>query len=366
MARQDGRKAVTEQADVRTGQGQPKLDREAFAERYRQRFKDPIFNHAQAEIDRLIDLAWDGYRQGRKAPVTRKAGAGFTDPDYDLSVDWLAAHDAIIDAGRRQRDPASPTRVLLICGSPRTDDTCPGEMSKSFRLVSHCQETMINAGCEVDLLDLSRLTAEYGRVIYPCKACVSTSMALCHWPCSCYPNHSLGQVNDWMNEIYPRWMAAHGVMIVTPVHWYQAPSVLKLMMDRLVCADGGNPDPTSTHGKDAARAKQLELAGWPYPRHLAGRAFSVLVHADTEGANELRRVLADWLSDMHLIEAGSASIGRYIGYYQPYATSHQALDQEAALFLEVQNAATTLINKIHHLRAGQTEPDAELTDPRPK
>lgn len=99
---------------------------------------------------------------------------------------------------------------------------------------------------DVDVLDLSRLTSEYGRVILPCKACVSTAMSLCHWPCSCYPNHAMGQVNDWMNEIYPRWVAAHGVMIVTPVHWYQAPSVLKLMMDRLVCADGGNPDPTWT------------------------------------------------------------------------------------------------------------------------
>jgi hypothetical protein len=41
----------------------------------------------------------------------------------------------------------------------------------------------------------------------------------------------------------------------------------------MVCADGGNPDPTSPHGKDAAgkdaaRARQLE-AGWTYPRHLA-------------------------------------------------------------------------------------------------
>ena len=96
------------------------------------------------------------------------------------------------------------------------------------------------------------LTAQYGRQILPCKACVSTAMPLCHWPCSCYPNHALGQANDWMNELYPRWVAAHGVMIVTPVYWYrQAPSVLKLMIDRLVCADGGNPDPTTTSGKRA-------------------------------------------------------------------------------------------------------------------
>ena len=75
-------------------------------------------------------------------------------------------------------------------------------------------------------------------------------MPLCHWPCSCYPNHSLGQVQDWMNDIYPMWAAAHGIMILSPVNWYQSSSVLKLMIDRLVCADGGNPDPTTTHGKD--------------------------------------------------------------------------------------------------------------------
>ena len=52
------------------------------------------------------------------------------------------------------------------------------------------------------------------------------------------------------------------------------------MIDRLVCADGGNPDPTSTGGKDAARAKALELGGWDYPKHLAGRAYGLVVHGD--------------------------------------------------------------------------------------
>jgi hypothetical protein len=83
-----------------------------------------------------------------------------------------------------------------------------------------------------------------------------------------------------MNEIYERWTAAHGVILLTPVHWYQASSAVKLMIDRLVCADGGNPDPTRTGGKDAARAKALELAGWPYPKHLAGRVYGVVVHGD--------------------------------------------------------------------------------------
>ena len=36
---------------------------------------------------------------------------------------------------QRQRDREQPARVLVICASDRNDGTCPGEMSKSFRLV---------------------------------------------------------------------------------------------------------------------------------------------------------------------------------------------------------------------------------------
>ena len=102
-----------------------------------------------------------------------------------------------------------------------------------------------------------------------------------------------------MNEIYPMWVAAHGIIIIAPVHWYQSPTVLKLMMDRMVCADGGNPDPTSTHGKDAARAKELE-AGWKYPRHLKGRG-----HRPRRQCRS-RRSSADAhrLADRHALEPG--------------------------------------------------------------
>jgi multimeric flavodoxin WrbA len=165
-------------------------------------------------------------------------------------------------------------------------------MSKSWRLVEIAKARFDAAGAHTCVLDLARLASEYGRHIDPCKACFSTTAALCHWPCSCYPNYALGQTQDWMNEIYPMWVEAHGVMIIAPVNWYQAPSGLKLMIDRLVCADSGNPDPTRTHGKNVALAKELELAAWPYPRHLAGRVYSIVVHGDVEGAETLRRMLS--------------------------------------------------------------------------
>lgn len=87
----------------------------------------------------------------------------------------------------------------------------------------------------------------------------------------------------------------------TPTHWYQATSALKLMIDRLACADGGNADPTTTHGKKAEEAKTLELEGWNYPKHLKGRAYGVVVHGDVAGIEGLRRDLFDWLDWMGLV-----------------------------------------------------------------
>jgi multimeric flavodoxin WrbA len=330
-------------------------------------FVDPAFRKLDAKISELLEIAWEAYQEARKSPITRKAGAGFADPDYEVSVEWLATKAAVGAAQTLQTDSSAVSRVLLICGSARNDKTCPGEMSKSFRLMQTAKDTLEARQIEVDVLDLSELTSEYKKVIYPCKGCVSTAMPLCHWPCSCYPNHALGQTGDWMSELYPRWVAAHGIMIITPVYWYHAPSVLKLMIDRLVCADGGNPDPTSTHGKKADEAKALELAGWNYPRHLAGRAFSVVVHGDSAGIEGLRRSLTDWLEDMGLVQAGKAAcIDRFIDYYGMYATSHDALDKDDALFEEVDNAARSLANQIARTRSGLPTPDEALSDPRPK
>jgi multimeric flavodoxin WrbA len=280
-------------SEPRKGMPSPRLGEDEFKRRFRNQFQDPKFDALKAELDRVTQAAWDAYEHSRKSPRTRKAGPGYADPDYDLALDWIAAAEALKTAARRHDDAASPNRILLINGSSRSEHTCPGEMSKSFRLAQIAREVFDAERAAVDFLDLSRVASEYGRHIHPCKACFSTSPALCHWPCSCYPNYSLGQTHDWMNEIYPLWVAAHGVMIVTPVNWYQTSSPLKLMMDRLVCADGGNPDPTKTHGKNATAAKQLELAGWDYPRHLAGRLFAVIVHGDTEGAENVRRGLSD-------------------------------------------------------------------------
>lgn len=346
---------------VRKGMPSRKLNREEFDRRFKSRFRDPNFDSLQTEIAALAAAAWDAYEHSRKSPRTRRAGEGYKDPAYELSLDWIAASQAIEAASKRHDDPKSRSRVLLINGSSRSDQTCPGEISKTWRLCLIAQQTLIEEGCDVELLDLSNLTSERGRHIHPCKACVSTAMPLCHWPCSCYPNYSLDQTDDWMNEIYPMWVAAHGVMIVTPVNWYHASTGLKSMMDRLVCADGGNPDPTTTHGKKPDEAKALET-GWDYPKHLSGRLFSIVVHGDVVGAEGLRRALSDWLTDMDLIPAGSmAEKDGYIGYNEPYASSHEALDHDEAFQKDVRSAAMTLARAVALSRHGKLSvPDEDL------
>ncbi|HEY6513651.1 MAG TPA: flavodoxin family protein [Burkholderiaceae bacterium] len=353
---------------VRKGQYPGMLEREPFGARFRQRFADPAFDRERDALQRIEVIAWEAYEQSRKAPRTHKAGAGFADPDYDLSDEWRDTHERLNAAQRRWQDRTSPSRALLIACGARNDGTCPGEISKTWRLVQIARESLQAASIEVDVLDLSHLTSDYARHIHPCKGCVSTAMPLCHWPCSCYPNHALGQTNDWMAEIYERWVAAHGVLLVTPVYWYQAASPLKLMMDRLVCADGGNPDPTTTHGKDPERAKALELAGWPYPKHLAGRTYGVVVHGDVAGIEGVRRGLSDWLDWMGLVDAGSRSrLDRFIGYYEPYATSHEALDRDTGVQQEVRNVAQAVAHAIAEVRRGRlSQPDRGLVPPRPK
>jgi hypothetical protein len=94
----------------------------------------------------------------------------------------------------------------------------------------------------------------------------------------------------------------------------------------------------------------------------------VVVHGDVEGVDGVRRGLTDWLSWMNLIPAGgSGSVGRYVGFYEPYATSHQALDADTGFQEEVRNAARSLVNLVRQIRKGTAvPPDQNLRDPRPK
>ena len=71
---------------------------------------------------------------------------------------------------------------------------------------------------------------------------------------------------------------------------------------------------------------------------------------------------------MGLVDAGSmARLDRFIGYYRPYATSHEELARDAAMQEEVRNVARAVARAVGELRAGRlSRPDADLKMPRPK
>ena len=119
---------------VRKGQAPGKLSRDEFRGRFFDKFTDPEFGAEASALKRIEIIAWDGYTNHRKAPLTHPAGRGYADPSYDLSDEGRAARDAIRAAEKQQKDPASPSRVLVISGSDRNDGTCPGEISKTWRL----------------------------------------------------------------------------------------------------------------------------------------------------------------------------------------------------------------------------------------
>jgi hypothetical protein len=48
------------QATVRTGQGLERLPRGEFERRMRERFFDPAFDNADAQIESIIEAAWVG------------------------------------------------------------------------------------------------------------------------------------------------------------------------------------------------------------------------------------------------------------------------------------------------------------------
>ena len=90
---------------IRKGQAPAQLSRIQFHDHFTQSFQDPLFAPEEAALSRVENVAWKAYKESRKAPVTRRAGEGYADPEYKLSVEWsgtraLSAPDAKLDSPR--------------------------------------------------------------------------------------------------------------------------------------------------------------------------------------------------------------------------------------------------------------------------
>jgi len=177
-----------------------------------------------------------------------------------------------------------PFRVLILAGSDRRQYNCPGVDSKARTLMLRMADRLPK-DWEIDYEDLGNI---YGRArIQSCNACVSTSMALCVWPCNCYePNNSKEPDLLWDLDLYSRLDLADAWAVIGPVNWYGPTSNLKLLFDRLVCMNGGNPSEDLIDHKDPEKAMQLEHAPeWKNLslNHLEGRTAAFFCYGDGGG-----------------------------------------------------------------------------------
>jgi multimeric flavodoxin WrbA len=179
-----------------------------------------------------------------------------------------------------------PLRVLLVAASQRRLHSCPGLDSKGRALMQR-MAAALPAGWQIDTEDIGN---EHGKPkIQSCNACVSSSMALCVWPCNCYGPRSESQPDlMWDLDLYGRLARADAWAFVGPVNWYGPSSNLKTMFDRLVCMNGGNPRPDLIDKKDTLKAQALErslLWRTLSRNHLSGRTAGFFCYGD-DGANE--------------------------------------------------------------------------------
>jgi len=177
-----------------------------------------------------------------------------------------------------------PFRVLVVSGSDRRQYNCPGVDAKSRALMFRMADRLPQ-DWEIDVEDLGNV---YARArIQSCNGCVSTSMALCVWPCNCYERDNRDEPDlMWDLDLYARLDLADAWAFVAPVNWYAPTSNLKAMFDRLVCMNGGNPDEALIDHKNAEKARELEHS----PRwqelsvnHLEGRTAAFFCYGDGGG-----------------------------------------------------------------------------------
>ena len=104
----------------RKGQPSVQLSRHEFERRLRERFRDPAFLAHDADVARIVDVAWEAYDEYRKSPVRRRAGAGFKVAGYELPVEWLEARKAVRAAERRQvrAGAGQSERIARTCCAP--------------------------------------------------------------------------------------------------------------------------------------------------------------------------------------------------------------------------------------------------------
>lgn len=124
-------------------------------------------------------------------------------------------------------------KVVLVVGSPRDSDCCPGEKSKTHKLAERLRKDFSDR-VSFEVVDLAVKCD--GVNVQPCKGCVSTSAFHCRWKCDCYSKKSDPKDLMHQQDVYGKLEECDGFFVLTPINWSACSSVVKSFFDRLVCA----------------------------------------------------------------------------------------------------------------------------------
>lgn len=186
-------------------------------------------------------------------------------------------------------------RIVIIVGSARVKDNCPGQESKTSIIVKHAIKDLPE-DIEIDLIDLA--VQDDVPIVQPCKGCISTAGgAHCHFPCSCYFKGD-DQHPDFMSDfdVYKRLERADAFIVFSPINWWNVPTQVKAMFDRLVCAsltltdkqavellgDGNIKNPAKT--KKLSESKDFKKL---VKNHLEGKVAAFYIQGDN-GADDYK------------------------------------------------------------------------------
>jgi len=185
-------------------------------------------------------------------------------------------------------------RILIFIGSARAKDNCPGQDSKTSKIVKEALKDLPD-DIELDIVDLS--VENDKPIVQPCKGCISTAGgAHCNYPCNCYFKGDKDHP-DLMHEfdIYRRLEKCDAFVVFTPINWWSVTSQVKAMFDRLVCAsltitakqarymwgdDAKNPAKTKPFSKTDEFKKMVK-------NHLEGKVGAFYIHGD-DGADDYK------------------------------------------------------------------------------
>lgn len=132
-------------------------------------------------------------------------------------------------------------------------------------------------------------------------------------------------------DVYEQWLFADAAIIITPADASAIATRFRPAIDR--------------------------MAGAGYPAHLAERAYGIVVHGDSDAAEQTRCALNAWLDGLGMVDADSfAALDRYLGYYETFPSIDQEQRDEDDYLAEVRNVASALAHALAELRAGHVSP----------